>query len=162
MTEPVTRTASKLKLLNDGAAGLSEVRDVVVLEQVGAPAVEAHSVSFFHDPLLSRCRMTLPRRSVDRTALGVVDESADKRVVEHFGYCCMGDRCAVVESCSIAPHMENDFGDHLSATRDKEANQPIGSLLGERRPNVWVPRDPGVTHHFSVHQRHQHSGLGRR
>ena len=70
---------ARLQVLHHGVAGLGEVGDVVVLEEGGGSAVDAHLVAFLDQALLPGARVPPLGAGVDRLLVGIVDQGPDER-----------------------------------------------------------------------------------
>lgn len=87
MSAPVTARAPPDELVGMRSATDCEGRLVVVFEQLGSAAVDATRTPLVNHPPLPGCRVAAPHRGVHRTAFGVVDEHANKCIVEQGGHC---------------------------------------------------------------------------
>ena len=70
----VTHRTTRFQLFDNGVLRLFVGRNVVVLEQIRASAIDAGTVAVAHDALLPLGWVPAATRSVDRPAFGVVYE----------------------------------------------------------------------------------------
>ena len=73
----VTGSTAEFQLIGHGVAGGRVGGVVVVFEEVGASAVDAHAVTLLHDPFLPGGGVPAPRGRVDGPPVGVVDRHDD-------------------------------------------------------------------------------------
>ena len=99
--------AAELELIGSGVPGLLVRWSVVVLEKLGASAVDTGPVTFADDTFLTRRRMPTTVRGVHRVAFGIVNQYPNERVGDQLGHGRLADRCAVIEGRTVAAHMDD-------------------------------------------------------
>jgi hypothetical protein len=122
------------EFLDDRSTRLLEGRIVVAFEEVGRAAVDTAAVALVHDAALTNRRMTAPTRRIDRPALRVMDQRPQERRRCDPLDDGARNRCPVIERAAIAPHVDNDLGDHPGAATGHQRDQRIRPLLRNRRP----------------------------
>ena len=109
MPKPVADSAAKFELVYHGALALFEIGHMVVLEQLGATAVDAHPVAFFDDSFLTSGWMPLTRGRVDWLAICIMDQRSDERLVHQLRHRRLGYRRSIVQRRSIASNVDHDL-----------------------------------------------------
>jgi hypothetical protein len=113
----VAGSTSQDQLIDSGSPTLTEIRHMIVFEEVRAATVGATPITFVDDPLLACGGVALPSRSIDGPAIGIVDQCPKECVGCESLYDTVSDCGAIVEAASVPANVDDHLGANFGTIR---------------------------------------------